>query len=57
MCCWMLGYVEVDNSASVVRQHEENEEHFECRSRHDKEIDRDKLFEVQIGKRPLRGRG
>ena len=48
----MFRHIEVDNSASVMCQHEEHEQHLECRRWHDEEVDSDKLFQVLIEKRP-----
>jgi len=46
----MFRHIEVDNSPSVMGQHEENGPHFECRRGHDKKVDRDKLFQVLVEK-------
>ena len=35
----MFRHVEVDDSATIVRQHDENEQYFECHRWHDKEVD------------------
>ncbi len=48
----MFRDVEVDNSPSVMRQHDEHEQHFECRRGHDKEVDSDELVQVLIEKCP-----
>ncbi len=53
----MFRHVEVDDSPAIVRQDDENEQYFECRRWHDKEVDCDKVFQVQIEKRPPSSRG
>jgi len=53
----MFGHVEVDDSPAIVRQDDENEQYFECGCRHDKEVDCDKVFQVQIEKCPPGSRG
>jgi len=47
----MFRHVEVDDFAAIVRQDDENEQYFECRRWHDKEVDSGNVFQVQIEKR------
>ncbi len=53
----MFRHVEVDDSPAIVRQDDENEQHFEFRRWHDKEVDSDHIFQVQIEKCSPSGRG
>jgi hypothetical protein len=53
----MFRHVEVDNSPAIVCQDNENEQYFKCRRWHDKEVDSDKVFQVQIEKRSPSSRG
>ncbi len=53
----MFRHVEVDDSPAIMRQYDENEQYFECRRWHDKEVDGDKFFQVQIEKRSPSSRG
>jgi len=46
----MFCHVEVDDSPAIVRQDDKNEQYSECGRRHDKEVDCDKVFQVQIEK-------
>jgi len=48
LCGWMFRHVEVDDSPAIMRQYDENEQYFERRRWHDKEVDRDKVFQVQV---------
>ncbi|MDP6182229.1 MAG: hypothetical protein QF609_00275 [Gammaproteobacteria bacterium] len=42
----MFCYIEMGNSPTIMGEYEENEQHFECRRWHDKEVDSDKFFQV-----------
>ena len=53
----VLRDVEVDNFPAIVRQNDEYEQHFERRRWHDKEVDSDYFFQMQIEKRPPSRRG
>ena len=47
----------MDDFPAIVRQYDEYEQYFECRRRHDKEVDSDKVFQLQIEKRSPSSRG
>ena len=53
----MFRHVEVHDFPTLVRQDDENEQNFECRCWHDKEVDCDKVFQVQTEKRSPSSRG
>ncbi len=53
----MFRHIEVNNSPLVMRQHEENEQHFECRRGDDKEVDSDEILQVLVEKCPPSCRG
>ncbi len=57
LCGRVLRHVEVDDFPAIVRQDDENEQHFERRCWHDKEVDSDYFFQMQIEKRPPGSRG
>ncbi len=48
----MFRHIEVNDSPAIMRQDDENEQYFECGCWHDKEVDSDEVFQVQIEKRP-----
>ena len=54
---WIPGDVEVENSAPVVREHEEDEEDLEGRCRDDEEIDGDRVLNVVVEEGPPGGGG
>ncbi len=43
----MFRHVEVNDSAAIVRQDDENQQYFECNRWYDKEVDSDEVFQVQ----------
>ena len=53
----MFRHVKVDDSPAIMRQDDENEQYFECRRWHDKRLDSDEVFQVQIEKCPPSSRG
>ena len=52
LCGRMFRNIEVNDSPAIMRQDNENEQYFECGRWHDKEVDSDEVFPVQIEKRP-----
>ena len=48
----VLGHVEVDDPASIVREHDENEQNAERSCRHGEEINRHKITDMVVEKRP-----
>ncbi len=46
LCGRMFRHIEVNDSAAIVRQDDENEQYFECGRWHDKEVDSDEVFQV-----------
>ena len=53
----MFRHVKVNDSPAIRRQDDENEQYFECRRWHDKEVDSDEVFQMQIEKRSPGSRG
>ena len=50
---WMFRDIEVDNSPSIMREHDEYEQHLQRQGRHEKEVVRDEIVDMQVEKRPL----
>lgn len=42
----MFRYIEMEYSPPIMGKYEENEQHFERRRWHDKEVDSDKFFQM-----------
>ncbi len=42
----MFCHIEMEYAPPIMGEDEENEQHFECRGWHDKEVDSDKFFQM-----------